>query len=115
MLPEIDGPEIAVLPEISGPELVATLQHIQNAERAIADPETFAMQIAQACGADMSMLVRAQDFDHETIQKAFTEAGVSFVGGDSDEESIRDQESGPAKFRWHRREAYFYRREPNLK
>ncbi len=39
---------------------------------------------------------------------------VHYANGDSDSESIRDQDAGPGLQRWHRRAPYFYRREVAL-
>ena len=50
----------------------------------------------------------------EELQESAQVEGVQFANGDSDAESIRDYDSGPGLQRWHRREAYFYRREENL-
>jgi len=50
----------------------------------------------------------------EQIVKVTRDAKVTCASGESDAESIRDQESGPGKFRWHRRDPYWYRREPCL-
>ena len=96
-----------VLPEISGPELVDTLQRVHASECKLTDPETFAMQVAQVQTIDDSMLVRTQEFSVANIQQSLAESGVSFAGGESDEESIRDFEDGRSKTRWHRRKPYF--------
>ena len=60
-------------------------------------------------------MVECQDFSENEIRLALTEAEVSYAGGESDVESIRDQEAGPnASTGWYVREPYFYRRENNL-
>ena len=48
----------------------------------------------------------------QQIVEATEEAEVFFATGGSDSETIRDQESGPAPVRWHRRSPYWYRIEP---
>jgi hypothetical protein len=47
----------------------------------------------------------------EQLVKITQEAGVTCATGDSDSESIRDQEAGPGEVRWHRRSPYWHRRD----
>ena len=48
----------------------------------------------------------------EQVCRVTRESKVVLASGESDAESIRDQDSGPGRIRWSRRNPYFFRREP---
>ena len=102
-----------VLPEMTGSELIDTLKRVETVESELIDPEKFAHQVALV-QPDLALLVSTQDFSPEEIGQSLSAAGVSFAGGESDEESIRDFDSGPSKIRWFRRKPYFFCRDDNV-
>lgn len=55
-----------------------------------------------------------QEFSSTEIHQSLLAFRVCFVGGESDEESVKDFQSGRGKVRWHVRKPYFYRRGRNL-
>ena len=104
-----------VLPAMSGPELVGTLKGMQATDDALYDPVTFHNQVTSCTVGPSIDMLECQDFYKEEIREAMLTAGVSYAGGESDDDSIRDQEDGPHRcLQWHRRKPYFFRREPNL-
>jgi RNA:NAD 2'-phosphotransferase (TPT1/KptA family) len=104
-----------VLPAMSGLELVGTLKGMQATDDALYDPVTFHNQVTSCTVGPSVDMLECQDFDKEEIRKAMLTARVSYAGGESDDDSIRDQEDGPHRcLQWHRRKPYFFRREPHL-
>ena len=103
-----------VLPATSGPKLLETLQRVERHENKLIDPEVFAAQVSRAQSSNDAELVRSQEYTKDDIARSLAESGVSFAGGDSDNESIRDFESGSGPNEWHKRDPYFHRREMNL-
>ena len=95
---------------MSGPELMVTLTGMQATDAALYNPVTFHNQVTSCTTGKSLDLLECQDFSTEEIRESLVKARISYAGGASDAESIRDQESGqgPCLGQWHRRKPYFF-------
>ena len=83
---------------------------MQGADEALYNPVTFHNQVASCTVGQSLDMLECQDFSTAEIREAMVKARVSYAGGDSDDDSIRDQEAGQNKCmgQWHRRKPYFF-------
>lgn len=63
------------------------------------------------CDPEKSILLQIQRLPEEDLVQCMQDQKVHFASGDSDDDSVRDYDSGPGKIQCHKRMPYTYRRE----